>query len=313
MGKSLEIGIKIGTRGSKLALWQANWVKSEIEKKDPSILVELEIIKTKGDKILDVPLAKVGGKGLFVKEIEEALLSGKIDLAVHSMKDMPAEIPDGLCIGAVPKRENPMDVLISDKGGALSSFGRGARIGTSSLRRSAQLLYTRPEIEIVPLRGNLDTRLRKLETENMDGIILAAAGVKRLNLENRITEYLDMDIMLPAVGQGALCIETRVNDRFTASLISVLEDADSRTVVMGERAFSNRLEGGCQVPIAAYGAVKDHCFSLCGLVADIDGKELIRESLDGPEDSSEDIGVELAERLLLKGAKRILDSVKDRD
>jgi hydroxymethylbilane synthase len=308
MGKS----IKIGTRGSKLALWQADWVKSEIEKQDPSILVELEIIKTKGDRVLDVPLAKVGGKGLFVKEIEEALLNGKIDLAVHSMKDMPAEIPEGLCIGAVPKRENPVDVLISDKGGALSSFGRGARIGTSSLRRSAQLLYARPEIEIVPLRGNLDTRLRKLETENMDGIILAAAGVKRLNLECRITEYLDTDIMLPAVGQGALCIETRVNDRFTASLISVLEDADARTAVMGERAFSNRLEGGCQVPIAAYGAVKDHSFSLCGLVADIEGKELIRESLDGPEESSEDIGIELAERLLLKGARRILDNVKDR-
>jgi len=303
MGKSL----KIGTRGSKLALWQANWVKSEINKKDPSILVELEIIKTKGDKILDVPLAKVGGKGLFVKEIEDALLNGKIDFAVHSMKDMPAEIPDGLCIGAVPGRENPRDVLISDKGGKLSSFGRGDRIGTSSLRRSAQLLYNRPEIEIVPLRGNLDTRLRKLETENMDGIILAAAGVKRLNLESRITEYLDMDIMLPAVGQGALCIETRINDKVTASLISVLEDADSRIVVMGERAFSNRLEGGCQVPIAAYGTINDHCFSLCGLVADVNGKELIRESLDGPEESSEDIGIELAERLLSKGAKRILD------
>ncbi|MCD6185585.1 MAG: hydroxymethylbilane synthase [Deltaproteobacteria bacterium] len=297
----------IGTRGSKLALWQANWVKSEIEKQDPSILVELEIIKTKGDKILDVPLAKVGGKGLFVKEIEDALLNGKIDFAVHSMKDMPAEIPDGLCIGAIPRRENPRDVLISDKGRDLSSFGRGDRIGTSSLRRSAQLLYHRPEIEIVPLRGNLDTRLKKLETENMDGIILAAAGVKRLNLESRITEYLDMNIMLPAVGQGALCIETRINDKITALLISVLEDADSRIVVMGERAFSNRLEGGCQVPIAAYGTVKDHSFSLCGLVADIDGKELIRESLEGPEESSEDIGIELAERLLSKGAKRILD------
>jgi hydroxymethylbilane synthase len=303
---------KIGTRGSMLALWQANWVRSEIEKKNPSILVELEIIKTKGDKILDVPLAKVGGKGLFVKEIEEALLNGKIDLAVHSMKDMPAEIPEGLCIAAVPEREDPRDALITCNGGGLSSLGAGARIGTSSLRRAAQLLYARPEFEIVPLRGNLDTRLGKLENGNMDGIILASAGIKRLGLESRITEYLDTDIMLPAAGQGALCLESREGDSLTAALITVLEHVASRTAVMGERAFSRRLEGGCQVPIAAYGTVKDRSFSLCGLVADIDGKELIRESLDGPEDSAEDIGLELAERLLSKGAKRILDSVKDR-
>ncbi len=304
--------IRIGTRGSTLALWQANWVRAEIEKKNPSILVELEIIKTKGDKILDVPLARVGGKGLFVKEIEEALLNGKIDLAVHSMKDMPAEIPEGLCIAAVPEREDPRDALISCNGDGLSSLGAGARIGTSSLRRAAQLRYARPELKIVSLRGNLDTRLRKLENENMDGIILASAGIKRLSLESRITEYLDTDIMLPAAGQGALCLESREGDSLTAALITVLEHAASRTAVMGERAFSRRLEGGCQVPIAAYGTVKDHSFSLCGLVADIDGKELIRESLDGPAESAEDIGLELAERLLSKGAKRILDSVKDR-
>lgn len=302
----------IGTRGSKLALWQANWVKSEIEKKNSSIKVELKIIKTRGDKILDVPLAMVGGKGLFVKEIEDALLNGKIDLAVHSMKDMPAEIPDGLYIGAIPERENPRDVLISTKGTPFSGLSSGARVGTSSLRRSAQLLYAHPELKIVPLRGNLDTRLRKLEANDMDAIILAAAGVKRLGLANRITEYINTDIMLPAVGQGALCIEIRENDPSTELLISALEHGISRTAVLGERAFSNHLEGGCQVPIAAHGTVQNNRFFLCGLVADIDGKELIRESLDGPEKSSEEIGIELAERLLSRGAQRILDKVKDR-
>jgi len=208
----MEKTIKIGTRGSRLALWQANWVKSAITSINPSLSVDLIIIKTKGDKILDVPLAKVGGKGLFVKEIEEALLDGRIDLAVHSMKDMPAEIPPGLCIGAVPERETPNDVLISKNGLLFSELISGSKVGTSSLRRSAQLLHARPDLVILPLRGNLDTRLKKLETENMDAIILAAAGVKRLNFESRITEYIDENVMLPAVGQGALCIEIREND-----------------------------------------------------------------------------------------------------
>jgi uroporphyrinogen III methyltransferase/synthase len=298
--------IKIGTRGSKLALWQANWVKSAIENSREDISAELVIIKTKGDKILDVPLAKVGGKGLFVKEIEESLLEGRVDIAVHSMKDMPAEIPQGLCIGAIPERENPKDVLISKSGKTFSELPRGARIGTSSLRRGAQLLHKRPDINILPLRGNLDTRLKKLETENLDAIVLAAAGVKRMNLEHRITEYLDEDIMVPAVGQGALCIEIRENDPKIGTLISRLNHQDTRFVVMGERAFLNRLEGGCQVPIAAHGKTQAGTFTLCGLVADIDGKTVFRESLSGPETESERIGVELAERLLEMGAGEIL-------
>ncbi len=301
--------IKIGTRGSKLALWQANWVKSALNAGNTSIAVELVPIKTRGDKILDVPLAKVGGKGLFVKEIEDALLNGRIDLAVHSMKDMPSEIPDGLCVGAIPEREIPQDVLISKKGLLLHDLMPGARVGTSSLRRSAQLLHARPDLVILPLRGNLDTRIKKLETENLDAIILAAAGVKRLGLENRITEYLDENVMLPAVGQGALCIEIRQNDPEIEPIIAALNHQETWTVVMGERAFLNRLEGGCQVPIAAHGKLEKNTFTLCGLVAAVDGTTIIKETLSGPEDSSESIGVNLANRLLSMGAKTIMENL----
>ena len=302
--------LKIGTRGSKLALWQANWVKSALEVKHPFLSIELETITTKGDKILDVPLAKVGGKGLFVKEIEEALLDGRIDLAVHSMKDMPGEIPKGLCIGAIPQREIPQDVLISSSKKRLSKLGPGARIGTSSLRRRAQLLHARPDLVILPLRGNLDTRLKKLDTENLDAIILAAAGVKRLGLENRITEYLDENIMLPAVGQGALCIEVRQNDPLVEPIVASLEHPQTRAIVLGERAFLNRLEGGCQVPIAAYGKIDKNIFTLAGLVATVDGKTLIKETLAGSGDSSEKIGTELADRLIDMGAMNIIDNLK---
>ncbi|MDM8524661.1 hydroxymethylbilane synthase [Desulfococcaceae bacterium HSG8] len=304
--------IKIGTRGSKLALWQAKWVRSAIIRSHPGMEdkdVELVIIKTKGDKILDVPLAKVGGKGLFVKEIEESLLEGRTDIAVHSMKDMPSEIPDGLCIGAIPERENPRDVLISKNGLPFSELRPGACIGTSSLRRSAQLLHVRPDIVILPLRGNLDTRLKKLETENLDATILAAAGVRRMNLEDRIAEYLDENIMLPAVGQGALCIETRENDPDITPLISPLDHHETRIVVTGERAFLNRLEGGCQVPIAAHGKLEGETFTLRGLVADVEGKTIVRETISGPETESESIGIRLAERLLGMGAKEILDGL----
>ena len=301
--------IKIGTRGSKLALWQANWVKSALNAGNSSIAVELVPIKTRGDKILDVPLAKVGGKGLFVKEIEDALLNGRIDLAVHSMKDMPSEIPDGLCVGAIPEREIPQDVLISKKGLLLHDLMPGARIGTSSLRRSAQLLHARPDLVILPLRGNIDTRLKKLETENLDAIILAAAGVKRLGLENRITEYMDENVMLPAVGQGALCIEIRQNDPEIEPIITSLNHQETWTVVMGERAFLNRLEGGCQVPIAAHGKIEQNTFTLCGLVASVDGTNIIKETLSGPEDSSESIGVKLADRLLSMGAKTLMENL----
>ena len=299
--------IVIGTRGSQLALWQANWVKSTLSKSHPRLAVELLIIKTKGDKILDVPLAKVGGKGLFVKEIEEALLDGRIDLAIHSMKDMPAEIPDGLRIGAIPEREEPRDVLITRSGLPLDKLPQGARIGTSSLRRSAQLLHARPDLDIVPLRGNLDTRLKKLETESLDAIVLAAAGVRRMGLAERITQVLDETLMLPAVGQGALCIETRQADPRIETIVAPLDDQATRQVVLGERAFLNRLEGGCQVPIAGHGHRNGSEISLAGLVCDLDGSRIIKETRKGPAEQSEAIGLELAEALLSKGAGEILE------
>ncbi len=305
--------IKIGTRGSKLALWQANWVISAIKARYPHFSLELVIIKTKGDKILDVPLAKAGGKGLFVKEIEQALLDCSIDLAVHSMKDMPAEIPEGLCIGAIPERENPKDALISKKGLLFSGLEQKSRIGTSSLRRAAQILHIRPDISIIPLRGNLDTRLRKLETENMDAVVLAAAGLKRLNFENRITEYLDEDIMLPAVGQGALCIEIREDDSEIFSIVSDLDHWETRSVVAGERAFLNYLGGSCQVPVAAFGKIEQDRLTLTGLVADIDGTTLIKETLSGSAKLSEQIGINIAKRLLAGGADKILEKLKENE
>jgi hydroxymethylbilane synthase len=308
--KSGNKKIVIGTRGSQLALWQANHIKSALESAFPGFLAELSIIKTKGDIILDVPLAKVGGKGLFVKEIEEALLDGRIDLAVHSMKDMPSEIPEGLCIGAIPERETPNDVLIARSGKLFLQLKIGARIGTSSLRRAAQLLNARADIQIVPLRGNLDTRIKKLSSDHLDAIVLAAAGIKRLGLENRITEYLDESVMLPAVGQGALCLEIRDQDPVIGPLIASLDHDVTHKVVTAERSFLKRLEGGCQTPIAAYGKLNAGNLSLTGLVADTDGSVMIRETLSGSEHQSEKIGRELAELLLSKGAKQILDNLK---
>lgn len=307
MGDSLIIG----TRGSKLALWQAHWVKSEIEKNHPELNVELSIIKTKGDKILDVPLAKVGGKGLFVKEIEDALLSGKIDLAIHSMKDVPAEIPDGLCIGAIPLRENPQDVILSKNNLQLMDLPEQARVGTSSLRRSSQLKKVRPDLTILPLRGNIDTRLKKLDEGEYDAIVLAAAGVRRLGFENRISQYLEPEQVLPSVGQGALCIEIRIADPRIEAIVSHLNHAETNTVVSGERSFLHRLEGGCQIPIAAHGHVEGKDFTLTGLVADLTGETIIKETITGPREESVSLGIALADRLLARGAKTILDQVKE--
>ncbi len=302
--------VTIGTRGSKLALWQADFVKQRLEMLHPGTRVALEIIKTKGDKILDVPLAKVGGKGLFVKEIEEALLDGRIDIAVHSMKDMPAEIPTGLCIGAVPEREAPGDVLIARQGRSLKALGPAPRIGTSSLRRAAQLRHVRPDTRIVPLRGNLDTRLRKLAEEGLDAIVLAAAGVIRLGMTERITEYLAPEVMLPAVGQGALCVETRREDPVISPLIAPLDHAATRHTVLAERAFLARLEGGCQVPIAGHATLTGTTLTLTGLVAGLEGTPIIKETLTGPSDQASAIGLQLAERLLDKGARTILDTLQ---
>jgi len=298
--------VTIGTRSSQLALWQANWVKNELEKLYAGLIVELHRIKTRGDKILDVPLAKVGGKGLFVKEIEQALLDQKIDLAVHSMKDMPADLPKGLTIGAVPPREDPADVLISNGHSAFDRLPRGARIGTGSLRRASQLLHRRPDLTVVPLRGNLDTRLKKLATEHLDAVILAAAGIKRLGLAERITQTLAVTTMLPAVGQGALCIETRTNDKRIAKLIAPLNDQESSIAIKAERAFLKTLEGDCQVPIAGHAAVTGATIVMEGLVASLNGDEMIREALTGDVEAAEQLGVDLANRIIAKGGRILL-------
>ncbi|HXX53352.1 MAG TPA: hydroxymethylbilane synthase [Thermodesulfovibrionales bacterium] len=310
--------IIIGTRGSKLALWQAEWVKSEMEKLAPGVAVELNKIKTTGDKILDVPLAKVGGKGLFVKEIEEALLSGAADLAVHSMKDVPTDFPDGLHLPVICKREDPRDAFIAgiqNPGFRFPSFNElpnAATIGTSSLRRSCQLLSKRPDLRIAQLRGNLDTRLGKLDAGHFDAIILAAAGVKRLGWSHRITEILSTEISLPAIGQGAIGIECRIGDSFITDLIAPLNHSETSTCVRAERALLKRLEGGCQVPIAAHARLVEGMLVMDGLVGSISGDQIIRGHIQGSIEHAESLGVTLAEDILAKGAKEILDEVYGR-
>jgi hydroxymethylbilane synthase len=284
-------------------------VKDQLVRTHPELKVTLIKIKTTGDKIQDAPLAKIGGKGLFVKEIEEALIQKRIDLAVHSVKDVPTEFPKSLHLSVITKREDSRDVFISRNGGTLKDLPQGAKIGTSSLRRQAQLLHFRSDLELMPLRGNLDTRLRKLITMNLDGIVLALAGVKRLGLEERISEIIPTDISLPAIGQGALGIETRMNDEKVEDQIRFLNDQDSSDAITAERAFLKKLEGGCQVPIAAFAQKVGSTLQIDGLVGTIDGKTLIRHHLEGPIEQAEPLGTKLAEILLAKGAREILDEV----
>jgi hydroxymethylbilane synthase len=304
--------LKIGTRGSQLALYQANWVKEKLIQSDPSLKVTLIPIKTTGDKIQDAPLAKIGGKGLFVKEIEEALIQERIDLAVHSIKDVPTELPESLHLSAITKREDPRDVFISKGGTLLKDLPQRAKIGTSSLRRQAQLLHFRGDFELIPLRGNLDTRLKKLERMNLDGIVLALAGVKRLGFEAKITEVIPIEISLPAIGQGALGIETRKEDKEVEERIHFLNDPESAVAVSAERAFLKRLGGGCQVPIAAFAKMVDSNLFIDGLVGTTDGKRLVKHHLEGPAEKADSLGNELAEILLGKGAKEILEEVYQR-
>lgn len=322
--------IIIGTRGSKLALWQAEWIKSELQKLYPDLEIELNKIKTTGDKILDVPLAKVGGKGLFVKEIEEALLRGDADIAVHSMKDVPTDFPKGLHLAAITKREDPRDAFISQKAKKntfkyqnFNDLQHGAIIGTSSLRRSCQLLNIRPDLKIEQLRGNLDTRLRKLDEGQFDAIILAVAGVKRLGWSDRITEIISTEISLPAIGQGAVGIECRVDDEFINNIVAPLNHPETSVCVKAERAFLKRLEGGCQVPIAAYARIisqgsgvrsQDINSKLIidGLVGSISGDKIIKSHIEGKIEDAESLGIKLAEVLLSKGAKEILNEVYNR-
>jgi hydroxymethylbilane synthase len=305
----MKTSICIGTRGSTLALWQANHVKQNIENAFPDIRVDIKIIKTTGDRITDRPLAMVGGKGLFVKEIEAALLDGSIDLAVHSMKDMPGDLPDGLVIGAIPERANPFDVLICAQGTRLKDYPKGAVIGTSSLRRGSQLKHMRPDLEIKSIRGNLNTRLKKLKSGEYAAIVLAAAGLERLGQGSEITEYLTEADMVPAVGQGALCIETRANDLEIADILSTLDHDSTRICVTGERAFLKEIEGSCHIPVACFGKHQDSKILLTAVVASEDGESFIKETIESTPEQVAPKGRELANIVLEKGGQRILEAL----
>lgn len=304
-----ENKICIATRGSKLALWQSNHVKAVLEKANPGLEVELLVLKTKGDKILDVALAKVGGKGLFVKEIEEALLDGRAEIAVHSMKDVPTDLPAELELAATDVREDVRDALFTREAAGLDDLPPGAKVGTSSLRRQAQLLHRRPDLEIVSIRGNVDTRLRKLHDENLDAVVLAAAGVKRLGYADRVTEYLPVEVSLPATCQGSLGIQIRRDDDRTRKLIEVFVHRPTAVAVTAERAFLKTLEGGCQVPIAGLAIAEGGRVKMEGLVGSVDGKRIIRERIEGPEEEAEKLGVQLATVILEKGGREILREV----
>jgi len=300
----------IGSRGSPLALWQANWVKDLLQGQHSDLAVDIKIIKTSGDKIQDVPLAKIGGKGLFVKEIEEGLLKREVDFAVHSMKDMPIIFPVNLCIACVTKRENPFDALISRNDIKLDDLPKGAKIGTGSLRRMSQLLYYRPDLNMVPLRGNLETRLKKLKSEELDAIILAAAGLIRLGWDDRITEIIAPEILLPAMGQGAVGIETRKNDVDNQILLADIDDEETHYALDAERALVSQLEGGCNVPIGSFATLNGDQITLKGLVASLDGKIMYKKELTDLKTNAVALGRKMGNELIEMGADRIMQEIK---
>jgi hydroxymethylbilane synthase len=300
--------LKLGTRGSALALWQANWTKSALEQRWSGLTVELVPIKTTGDKILDVPLAKIGGKGLFTKELDEALLDGRIDLAVHSLKDVPFQLPDGIDFAAIPEREDPRDAFVST-GRKLPDLPPDSKVGTSSLRRQVQLRHRFPNLNLQTLRGNVDTRLRKLDAGDFDAIILAAAGLKRLGHENRITEFLEDDVMISAVGQGALGIVCRSTDNVTQHFLEVLNHEATRTAVTAERGLLRALGGSCQVPVAGKATLQGDRLTIKGLIASLDGRRVISDELSGSNSRPVELGLQLGQKLLAMGAGDILAEI----
>lgn len=301
--------VKIATRKSPLALWQADYVRDRLIALNPGLRVELIKMTTQGDKILDTPLAKVGGKGLFVKELEQGMLRGDADLAVHSMKDVPVELPAGLHLAAICEREDPRDAFVSNHFKNLDDLPQGARVGTSSLRRQCQLRARRPDLQILDLRGNVNSRLKKLDDELYDCIILAAAGLKRLGFEQRITSFIETEQSLPAIGQGAVGIECRQEDPRINALLAPLNHALTRTCVEAERAMNHRLQGGCQVPIGGYAVLEKDSLWLRGLVGSPDGTRTIRGEIRGPQDKAAELGISLANDLLARGAEAILKEV----
>jgi hydroxymethylbilane synthase len=300
--------ITIGSRGSSLALWQANWVKDRLE--DAGHEIEVQIIKTSGDKLQSTPLSASGTKGLFIKEIEEALISGQVDLAVHSMKDLPTELPEGLVVAAVPEREDPHDVLVSQNGLALHELPAGARIGTSSLRRQSQLLALRPDLKVIPIRGNVDTRLRKLDVGDCEALVLAEAGLKRLGFASRVTSRFKEEEMCPAVGQGALAIEINMEHTHVRKAVAPLDHQPTHQSVRAERSMLQALGGGCQLPIAAYARHDPVGIHLMGVVADPSGARILRARASGKPEAPDDLGKRVAEELFGLGASRLLNQAQ---
>ncbi len=299
-------GLRIGTRRSPLARAQAAWVRDRLAARHAWLPIALLPMETQGDRWLDAPLAKLGGKGLFVKELEEALLDGRIDLAVHSLKDVPVVLPEGLHLGAICEREDPRDALVAPRHGTFDRLPRGARVGTSSLRRQSQMKARRPDLDIVPLRGNVQTRLERFEREGLDAVVLALAGLRRLGLEDRVTEILDPEVSLPAIGQGALAIECRAKDATTNERLGPMAHAESTLATRAERAFLARLGGGCQVPLGAYATLEGPALRLRAFVGSPDGLRAVRGERRGPSVSGEAIGRALAEELIAAGAEEIL-------
>jgi hydroxymethylbilane synthase len=304
--------LRIGTRASKLALAQAQWVRERISARYPDLQVQLVMVRTQGDRVRDKPLSAIGGKGLFVKEIEEALQRKEIDIAVHSLKDVPAELPDNLSIGVIPEREDPCDVLISKDNTFLEALPKGSRIGTSSLRRAAQLLHYRSDLKIVPIRGNVDTRIRKIQSLDLYAIIIAAAGLMRMGMADHITQVLPTNIMLPAIGQGALGLELRREDQDTENMVMFLDHYPTHVAVEAERAFLKELKGGCQLPVACFGKLTNSSLSLDGLVADVRGEKIVRDRVSGPAEEAHALGTALAKRVLEAGARGILEEIYQR-
>lgn len=308
--------IVIGTRGSELALWQAHWVEQELLRRIPGLQIDVKTIKTTGDKILDSPLSRIGGKGLFTKELERALLDRRVDLAVHSFKDIPTEIQRGLTIAAVCEREDVRDVFISHPGKQykqLADVPLNGTIATGSLRRKSQLLCRRPDLTIVDIRGNLGTRIEKLKASAWDGMLLAKAGVTRLGRAELIAEIFSPTEFLPAVGQGALAIETREEESDVVKTVQLLDHTPTRQATLGERALLRRLEGGCQIPIGAYGRIEEGVFRLDAVIGSLDGKRTVRSSIEGPAGQSVQLGISLAEKLLAEGGEAILDEIRKVD
>lgn len=301
--------IRIGTRGSRLALWQAGYVARQLSAQYPGTEVRLVTISTRGDRVLEMPLAEIGGKGLFTQEIEREISDGRIDMAVHSLKDVPAVLPEGLMIGAVLKRAEARDALVSRSGASLQALPAGARVGTSSLRRRAQLLAVRPDLTVTVLRGNVDTRLKKLEQGGLEAVILAAAGLERLGLGEKITELLPVEIMLPAVGQGILAVELRKDDTGLREQLAFLTDFDTEAAARAERSFLRRIDGSCQVPVGVFAEAVPGGLRLTAKVASLDGRRVVREQLLGAMTAAEQLGKELAERILQNGGQEILQEI----